>query len=121
MNTTKLSDAELNKAIHELLGYCWHEAYKFTEHKPPCCRICGKERHDGDNPDYANSYDAIIKIIQGWEPCGMERLDLDLYIDSQPEMVKVVGREDLYTDAMLLTPRQLAESIYEVIKKEGTK
>jgi len=144
MNTRKLSDADLNQKIHELLGKCWHTgSWKRKRLSPDTARLhifsvddpkgdescvhydcdkCGENFSDLDtsitktHPNYANSYDAIIPVVQGMD-LGY---GFDSIVDKFMDAILGKGHWDDYQGpaarhVLLCSPRQLAEAVYEVL------
>ena len=112
MNTTKLSDAALSQRIHELLGKRWHEFNGADYPQDYKCKKCNAKFVDefGKWPYYANSYDAIIPVVQGMELSLLLKLNIKIKKMCDSDCCPLVP-----TDILAITCRKLAEAVAEVL------
>ncbi len=63
----QMSDLELNRALHEARGLCWHECKKtssYLKRCSKCLQLLGNSYQTGfdRNPNYCRSLDTVAKV-----------------------------------------------------------
>lgn len=126
-----LDNYELNQAIHELRGLCWHEEpddwedelneLDYPELWQPTCPKCGEkfsyevrgrwgDRIEPILPDYCNDRDICAEVIT------------EFYNDDEDQVIFMEQFEYIasprdFLDAMIMKPRYWAEAIYATFKE----
>lgn len=119
--TNKMTDEELNVAIHKWLGKCWH---KWDHVLHLVCVFCGHdlEATKVGNPNYCKDHNAVREFLQSIQ----DRTGAEFSLHFWETFCKTDAEGSQFSNmrsirkAVFATPRQLAEAgakavgIYEI-------
>lgn len=116
----KMTDKELNQAIVEMTGGCWHVGINGKSLIDDICVKC--KRHDGrvryigknDNPKYCSSRDLCAEVIK-----EMDETQRRIFSSNLAILADIIGLTiyDTKIYSMTADPRLWAEAVYGTLKE----
>lgn len=117
-----MTDDEINKRIHELLGMCQHE-YKPYNHKGIyACSYCADlEKFSKVNIDFTTSWEGFGILVEWWKKHEKFRKFMEEECQGSCEITDNyddTASQELYVAIKYVSPRALVEATVRFFKEE---
>ena len=115
-----MTDTELNKKVHKLIGLCWHEWDDTPEDELPICIHCSDSFIIPENLDLVNTWEGF-GIAWGWLRNHERRGEFLDYCMTQVyhswDCIPIDIHTILPLPENIVSPRALSEAIVEFFKE----